>query len=155
MLKLLNYLLISISGLLILSSCTIFKHRTEENQHTSAEHHKEKEVDFSYRKNDSFSRIWYFWTDSAVRFHPDSGIMVSFGGMIVRESMTSSLQGSGSSHVAHRDDLQSSSERKSRTTRLKPLGGVLAIGIVLILIILFIFNRKIKSFWKSLYTQHR
>ncbi|WP_153846068.1 hypothetical protein [Sphingobacterium paramultivorum] len=147
MLKLLNYLSILLAGLCILGSCTIFKHRTEENQYTSAKHHKEKEVNFSYRKNDSLSRLWYFWTDSAFRFHPDSGIMGRSGGMIVRESMKSDVQGSQSIHVAYRDDLQSSSERKSKTTRVAPFGVVIVIGFVLILLmVLFICRRKIRTF---------
>lgn len=146
MLKLLNYLSSLLAGLCILGSCTIFKHRTEENQYTSAKHHKEKEVDFSYRKNDSLSRLWYFWTDSAFRFHPDSGFMGRSGGLIVRESMTSTVGENRSAHTVRKDDITSGSERKTKMTRLAPLGWVLAIGFVLVLVILFICRRKIRTF---------
>ncbi|WP_333625508.1 hypothetical protein [Sphingobacterium siyangense] len=147
MLKLLNYLLAFISGLCILSSCTIFKHRTEENQHTSVKQSREQALDFNYRKKDSLSRIWYFWTDSAFRFHPDSGFMGRSGGLITSESMISAVQGSQSIRMARRDDLRSSSERKTKATWLVPFGGVIAIGFVLVLVILFIYRRKIGSFW--------
>jgi len=146
MLKLLNYLSSLLAGICILGSCTIFKHRTEENQYTSAKHHKEKEVDFSYRKNDSLSRLWYFWTDSALRFHPDSGFMTRSGGLIVRESMTSTVGENRSAHTVRKDDIVSGSERKTKMTRLAPLGWVLAIGFVLVLVIFFICRRKIRTF---------
>ncbi|WP_286776756.1 hypothetical protein [Sphingobacterium sp. UBA2074] len=147
MLKLLNYLSILLAGLCILGSCTIFKHRTEENQYTSAKHHQEKEVDFSYRKNDSLSRFWYFWTDSAFRFHPDSGFMGRSGGLIVRESMTSTVGENRSAHTVRKDDIVSGSERKSKTTRLMTFGGLIVIGFVLIiLMVLFICRRKIRTF---------
>ena len=153
MLKLLNYLSILLAGLCILGSCTIFKHRTEENRHTSVKQSREQALDFSYRKKDSLSRIWYFWTDSAFRFHPDSGFMGRSGGLIARESMISTVGENRSAHTVRNDDIVSGSERKIKTTRLVPFGGVIGIGFVLVLVILFIYRRKIGSFWKLIFVK--
>ncbi|WP_286775274.1 MULTISPECIES: hypothetical protein [Sphingobacterium] len=146
MLRLLNYLSILLAGLCILSSCTIFKHRTEENQHTSVKQNREQALDFSYRKKDSLSRTWYFWTDSAFRFHPDSGFMARSGGLIAKESMITTLGENRSAHTVRNDDIVSGSERKTKMTRLAPLVWVLAIDFVLVLVILFICRRKIRTF---------
>jgi len=75
-------------GLLILISCKLYEHKKRDKR-------EEVEIDWQHTelrqrlytfRQDTLSRRWYFWTDSAFRFHPDSGLLAQSGILLGQES---------------------------------------------------------------------
>ncbi|ULT23568.1 hypothetical protein KUH03_31020 [Sphingobacterium sp. E70] len=118
-------------GLFALISCKIYGNKKRDKQ-------QEKEVEWQhleqhqrqYRfQQDTLSRLWYFWTDSAFRFHADSGLFAQSGSVLWQET-------GGSSRKEMQDvDIKTIRENKKITSRnaasikcyLLPIFGLLAL----------------------------
>lgn len=88
----LTYCVLCIGMQFLLGSCKIYerKHR-EEKQRTAMEWQKWEQAQRFYTlQQDSLSRFWYFWTDSAFRFHADSGLLAGSGNLLLKESRSNS-----------------------------------------------------------------
>lgn len=76
-------------GLLSLPvSCKIYESKKYQKQQETDTHRQYTEqLQRLYSDHqDTLSRVWYFWTDSAFRFYPDSGLSARSGGLLVHES---------------------------------------------------------------------
>ena len=76
-------------GLLsLLISCKIYENkRYEKRQETDMGWQYTEQLRRLYSDHqDTLSRVWYFWTDSAFSFYPDSGLSARSGGLLVHES---------------------------------------------------------------------
>lgn len=79
-------------GLFALISCKIYENKKrDKQQETEVEWQHLEQHQRQYRfQQDTLSRLWYFWTDSAFRFHADSGLFAQSGSVLVQESGGSS-----------------------------------------------------------------
>jgi len=76
-------------GLLsLLVSCKIYLNKKYQKQQETDTHRQYTEqLRRLYSDHqDTLSRLWYFWTDSAFRFSPDSGLSARSGGLVWHES---------------------------------------------------------------------
>jgi len=130
---------------MVISACHTAKQKRSEEQHTSIKRMSGQVVDFSYKKQDSLFRTWYVWTDSAFRFHPDSGLIGWAGGLIAQESSTSTTQKNQMAADVLAESSQSDTERKYNHTRSTPMGRFAVAVIMLIIAIWFLYHKKGKS----------
>ncbi|APU98506.1 hypothetical protein BV902_20990 [Sphingobacterium sp. B29] len=76
-------------GLLsLLVSCKIYENKKYQKQQETDTHRQYTEqLRRLYSDHqDTLSRLWYFWTDGAFRFYPDSGLSARSGGLLLHES---------------------------------------------------------------------
>ena len=76
-------------GLLsLLISCKIYENKKyQKQQETDTRRQYTEQLQRLYSDHqDTLSRLWYFWTDSAFRFCPDSGLSARSGGLVLHES---------------------------------------------------------------------
>lgn len=81
--------MISYGGLLsLLISCKIYENKKyQKQQETDKRRQYTEQLQRLYSDHqDTLSRLWYFWTDSAFRFYPDSGLSARSGGLVLHES---------------------------------------------------------------------
>lgn len=71
-------------GLLTMTSCKIYENKQydkREEFEMDWQHLQQRQRQYTFRQ-DTISRLWYFWTDSAFRFHPDSGLFAQSGSLL-------------------------------------------------------------------------
>lgn len=81
--------MISYGGLLsLLVSCKVYENKKyQKQQETDTRWQYTEQLQRLYSDHqDTLSRLWYFWTDSAFRFYPDSGLSARSGGLVLHES---------------------------------------------------------------------
>ena len=72
----------------LLMSCKLYENKKlDKREETEMQWHnlEQRQRLYTFRQ-DTLSRQWYFWTDSAFRFHADSGLFAKAGGLIAQES---------------------------------------------------------------------
>ncbi|WP_454879789.1 hypothetical protein [Sphingobacterium detergens] len=86
--KCLKYAWMIMAALYVLGSCKLYQQKNKEELQSSGMFVQKKELAQGWYslQRDSFSRSWYFWTDSSFRFHPDSGLAGGAGALLVKES---------------------------------------------------------------------
>lgn len=75
-------------GLIPLTSCKIYENKKRDKREefeVNWQNSEQRQRLYTFRQ-DTFSRLWYFWTDSAFRFHPDSGLIAQSGSLLGQES---------------------------------------------------------------------
>lgn len=95
-------LLFFLSALLMQVSCKLYQQQDKEEQHLVKGRwkHNEQANLLYYLRRDSFSRYWYFSSDSSFRFHPDSGLIGKGGELLMQQSgVKTSLKNSTSATV--------------------------------------------------------
>lgn len=130
--------------LMVLTACRLFQHKSKsELQSSTSEQQKNTFAQWLYTQSrDSLTRSWYFWTDSGLRFHPDSGLSSQGGRLLLKESRASnSVQQQKTSM-----DSELSKENKDRVAQLENTAYKLPyrwIGLlVLILLALYILRQR-------------
>ncbi|WP_394676136.1 hypothetical protein [uncultured Sphingobacterium sp.] len=81
-------LLFLLCTLLMPVSCKLYQQQDREEQHLVKglwKHNEQTNLVYNLRK-DSFSRYWYFSSDSSFRFHPDSGLIGKGGELLMQQS---------------------------------------------------------------------
>lgn len=128
-----------------ISACHTAKQKRSEEQHTSTKRMSGQVVDFSYKKQDSHFRTWYVWTDSAFRFHPDSGLIGRAGGLIAQELSTSTTQKNQITADVLQESSRSDTERKYNHTRSTSMGRFVVAAMMLIIALWFFYYKKGKT----------
>ncbi len=75
-------------GLPILISCKLYENKKHDKRKKTEMEWQNIELhqrQYNFRQ-DTLSRLWYFWTDRAFRFHPDSGLSAQSGILLGQES---------------------------------------------------------------------
>lgn len=75
-------------GVFTLASCKIYENKKRDKREEFEmdwQHLQQRQRLYTFRQ-DTLSRLWYFWTDSAFRFHADSGLFAQSGTVFVQES---------------------------------------------------------------------
>lgn len=83
-----NRILFILIWLLTLISCKLYENKKRDKREKTEmewQHEEQRQRQYSLRK-DTLSHLWYFWTDSAFRFHPDSGLFAQSGILLGQES---------------------------------------------------------------------
>lgn len=132
-------ILIILIGLISLTSCKIYENKKRDKREefeVNWQNSEQSQRLYNFRQ-DTLSRSWYFWTDSAFRFHPDSGLFAQSGSLLGQEST-----GSTSRHM--QDFTRKNEQGKQKETRHeKSRNTVLSakslwtVGFVLILFLLW------------------
>jgi len=89
MMKTRLYQIVYYGGLLsLLISCKIYENKKyQKQQETDTRRQYTEQLQRLYSDHqDTLSHLWYFWTDSAFRFSPDSGLSARSGGLVWHES---------------------------------------------------------------------
>lgn len=113
-------LLFLLSALLMQVSCKLYQQQDKEEQHLVKDlwtYNAQANLLYNLHR-DSFSRYWYFSSDSSFRFHPDSGLIGKGGELLMQQSgVKTSLKNSTSATVndtGWRTAQKSTSDRRSR-----------------------------------------
>ncbi|RKF41956.1 hypothetical protein BCY89_00110 [Sphingobacterium siyangense] len=110
-------LLFLLSTLLMQVSCKLYQQQDREEQYLIKglwKHNEQANLLYNLRR-DSFSRYWYFSSDSSFRFHPDSGLIGKGGELLMQQSgVKTSLRNSISTTV---NDTSLKTAQKSKSDR--------------------------------------
>lgn len=134
--------------LMVLAACRLFQHKSKSEQQSSMrEQQKNTFAQWLYTQSrDSLTRSWYFWTDSGLRFHPDSGLSSQGGRLLLKESRASNSVQQQKTSV----DSELSKENKDRVAQLENTTYKLPYqwGALLVLVLLFLYG--IRKKWTKL-----
>ncbi|WP_233789207.1 hypothetical protein [Sphingobacterium sp. HMA12] len=131
-------------GLLTLTSCKIYENKQRDKRkefEMDWQHLQQRQRQYTFRK-DTLSRLWYFWTDSAFRFHPDSGLFAQSGSLLGQE-----LQGSISTQSRDRSETDEqgrlkASKQQRNSKKLLSAEYLWPFGFVLVLFLLWKWFRS-------------
>lgn len=128
----------------LLISCKLYENRKHDKQEETArawQHLELRQRLYRFRQ-DTLSRIWYFWTDSAFRFHADSGLFAQSGTVIVQESK-------GRISKQLQELTQKNEQEKQQETRYEKIRNMVlstkslwAVGFALVLLLLWRWARS-------------
>ncbi len=96
-------------------------------------------------RQDSLSRVWFFTTDTAFRFHPDSGLMGHAGTLLAQESNSRVARVSYQEHdsidrYGRQVDLTTATAKSSSNADV-----IWAIAVAFIVLLCFMLRGKIKG----------
>jgi len=133
----LQILLLIVFCLLVISivmviSCSVFrgKKQLEEKSTKIHNHYEQQNLQFHQKQQDSLSSYWYFSTDSAFWFHPDSGIWAKRGKIFTHQSNIKRAEENwqlrqANSEAASVSDSRVKRENKVVSAEFFAIGGVM------------------------------
>lgn len=129
--------------LLTMTSCKIYENKQRHKQEEAEsewQNLEQRQRLYTFRQ-DTLSRSWYFWTDTAFRFHADSGLFAQSGRLLGHEST-----GSTSRHLQdltrkNEQGKQKETERE-RSSKKQPFAAKFwLVGVVLALLFVWRWSR--------------
>ncbi|WP_147420375.1 hypothetical protein [Sphingobacterium detergens] len=131
-------------GVFTLASCKIYENKKRDKREEFEmdwQHSEQRQRLYTFRQ-DTLSRLWYFWTDSAFRFHADSGLFAKAGNLIAQES--------GRSRSKHMQDLAEKNEhgKQKDNKQERSINKMLSatyfwfVGFALVLLLLWRWTRS-------------
>ena len=116
----------------VVFSCSVFqgKKQLEENSTKIHNQYEQQNLQFHQKQQDSLSSYWYFSTDSAFWFHPDSGIWAKRGKIFANQSNIKRAEENwqlrqANSEAASVSDSRVKRENKVLSTDIFTIGGVM------------------------------
>lgn len=131
-------------GLFALISCKIYENRKHDKREETVrawQHLELRQRRYTFQQ-DTLSRLWYFWTDSAFRFHADSGLFAQSGSVLWQET------GGSSSKEMHdvdiKNELRKQKDNKQERSSNKMLSATYfwLAGFALVLLLLWRWTRS-------------
>ncbi|WP_343561594.1 hypothetical protein [Sphingobacterium sp.] len=130
--------------LLTMSSCKIYENKQRDRQKVAElqwQNLEQRQRLYTFRQ-DTLSRSWYFWTDTAFRFHADSGLFAQSGRLLGHQST-----GSTSKHMQdltrkNGQGREKETERELRSKKQPFAAKFWLVGIVLVLLIVWRWSRS-------------
>jgi len=116
----------------VVFSCSVFqgKKRLEENSTKIHSQYEQQNLQFHQKQQDSLSSYWYFSTDSAFWFHPDSGLWAKSGRIFAIQSNIKRKEENLQRQQANRKESSTADTRVKRenkvvSTEIFAIGGVM------------------------------
>ncbi|WP_343570333.1 hypothetical protein [Sphingobacterium sp.] len=129
-------LLFFLSALLMQVSCKLYQQRDKEEKHLvkGLWKHNEQANLLYYLRRDSFTRYWYFSSDSSFRFHPDSGLIGKGGELLMQQSTVKTNLKNSTSATVNDTSWGTAQKSKSDHHRTLSIPQFWRIGIVAVLL---------------------
>ncbi|MNJ92235.1 hypothetical protein D3C87_99020 [compost metagenome] len=137
--------MISYGGLLsLLISCKIYENKKyQKQQETDKRRQYTEQLQRLYSDHqDTLSRLWYFWTDSAFRFYPDSGLSARSGGLVLHESAKRVRKQVLELAEKSEQEQQKQINHEKNSSQMLAVQQVWIIGLALLLFLLWRWNRS-------------
>lgn len=129
-------LLFFLSALLMQVSCKLYQQKDREEQHLVKglwTYNAQANLLYNLRR-DSFSRCWYFSSDSSFRFHPDSGLIGKGGELLVQQSGVKTSLKNSTSATVNDTNWKTAQKSKSDHHRTLSIPQLWLIGFVAVLL---------------------
>lgn len=135
-------LYLALSSLLI--SCKSYHNKertTDEETQIEWQHLRQRQRRYAFRQ-DTSSHLWYFWTDSAFRFHPDSGLFAQAGSLFVQGTTGSSRKQMQDLTQAHEQGKQIMTQQESSISKKRSAPYLWLVGLAIFLLIGWQWSRS-------------
>jgi len=131
-------------GLFALISCKIYENRKHDKREETArawQHLELRQRLYTFRQ-DTLSRLWYFWTDSAFRFHADSGLFAQSGSVLWQETGGSSSKEMQDVDIKNDQGKQKDNKQERSSNKMLSATYFWLVGFALVLLLLWRWTRS-------------
>jgi len=131
-------------GLFALVSCKLYENRKHDKREETArawQHLELRQRRYTFRQ-DTLSRLWYFWTDSAFRFHADSGLSAQSGSVLWQETDGSSSKEMQDVDIKNEQGKQKDNKQERSINKMLSATYFWLVGFALVLLLLWRWGRS-------------